>query len=371
MLPSLREERAATYSPFLPIHPRTRVVMQVPLTGIDADKGVDPLARSRHAARSSRRRSPAAIASCSGSPDWAMRWYALKVDYEMAGKDLIDSRQAVLADRARARRRAAGRLQLRAVPRREGAEDLEVEGQRPDHRRVADLRQPGEPVAVHVPEADGGQAAAFRRDPAHGRRLPRLPRRLSAPGMEGAARQSGLARPFRRAAGGRRRSSTAPTRRRRSRSRCCSTSPRSPTATTRRCCGASCAAMRRARRREPSAARQAGSTTPSPISAISSRRRSATARPTRSSARRWRASSAKLGDAAGGRERRGDPARALRHRAADPALSGPERQGRDAGAAGRLQRVLQHDLRRAARRGARAAARLVHRALRASRRRAR
>ncbi len=24
-------------------------------------------------------------------PDWAMRWYALGVDYEMAGKDLIDS----------------------------------------------------------------------------------------------------------------------------------------------------------------------------------------------------------------------------------------------------------------------------------------
>ncbi len=30
MLPSLREERAATYSPFLPIHPRTGVVMQAP-----------------------------------------------------------------------------------------------------------------------------------------------------------------------------------------------------------------------------------------------------------------------------------------------------------------------------------------------------
>ena len=24
-------------------------------------------------------------------PDWAMRWYALGIDYEMAGKDLIDS----------------------------------------------------------------------------------------------------------------------------------------------------------------------------------------------------------------------------------------------------------------------------------------
>ena len=39
MLPSLREERAATYSPFLPIHPRTRIVMQVPLIGVDPEKG--------------------------------------------------------------------------------------------------------------------------------------------------------------------------------------------------------------------------------------------------------------------------------------------------------------------------------------------
>ena len=30
MLPSFRDERAATYSPFLPVHPRTGVVMQVP-----------------------------------------------------------------------------------------------------------------------------------------------------------------------------------------------------------------------------------------------------------------------------------------------------------------------------------------------------
>ncbi len=33
MLPSLREERAATYSPFLPIDLRTGVVLQVPITG--------------------------------------------------------------------------------------------------------------------------------------------------------------------------------------------------------------------------------------------------------------------------------------------------------------------------------------------------
>src|ERR1700692_288380 len=90
MLPSLREERAGTYSPFLPIHPRTRIVMQVPLTGYDADKGVirwrDPLSGEDF-------ETPVTGGHCKlqWKPDWAMRWYALKVDYEMAGKDLIDS----------------------------------------------------------------------------------------------------------------------------------------------------------------------------------------------------------------------------------------------------------------------------------------
>ena len=90
MLPSLREERAGTYSPFLPIHPRTRIVMQVPLTGYDADKGVicwrDPQSGEDF-------ETPVTGGHCKlqWKPDWAMRWYALKVDYEMAGKDLIDS----------------------------------------------------------------------------------------------------------------------------------------------------------------------------------------------------------------------------------------------------------------------------------------
>src|ERR1700694_3500789 len=39
MLPSLREERAQTYSPFLPVSPRTGVVLQVPVTAHDAKAG--------------------------------------------------------------------------------------------------------------------------------------------------------------------------------------------------------------------------------------------------------------------------------------------------------------------------------------------
>jgi lysyl-tRNA synthetase, class I len=90
MLPSLREERAATYSPFLPICPRTGVVLQVPITAHDVKQGTvsydDPETRERVTV-------PVTGGHCKlqWKPDWAMRWIALGVDYEMAGKDLIDS----------------------------------------------------------------------------------------------------------------------------------------------------------------------------------------------------------------------------------------------------------------------------------------
>jgi lysyl-tRNA synthetase, class I len=90
MLPSLREERAATYSPFLPIHPRTGIVMQVPLLGHNAKAGTihwrDPDTGEEF-------ETPVTGGGCKlqWKPDWAMRWVALGVDYEMAGKDLIDS----------------------------------------------------------------------------------------------------------------------------------------------------------------------------------------------------------------------------------------------------------------------------------------
>jgi lysyl-tRNA synthetase class 1 len=90
MLPSLREERAATYSPFLPIDPNTGVVLQVPVIAHDARAGTityeDPNSGERVT-------TPVTGGRCKlqWKPDWAMRWVALGVDYEMAGKDLIDS----------------------------------------------------------------------------------------------------------------------------------------------------------------------------------------------------------------------------------------------------------------------------------------
>src|SRR6187431_225892 len=90
MLPSLREERAQTYSPFLPIDPKSGIVLQVPVVSHDAKRGTityeEPETQERFTV-------PVTGGRCKlqWKPDWAMRWVALGIDYEMAGKDLIDS----------------------------------------------------------------------------------------------------------------------------------------------------------------------------------------------------------------------------------------------------------------------------------------
>ena len=90
MLPSLGEERRATYSPFLPIHPETGVVMQVPIAERKLDAGTIVW---RDPATGKAFETPVTGGHCKlqWKPDWGMRWYALGVDYEMSGKDLIDS----------------------------------------------------------------------------------------------------------------------------------------------------------------------------------------------------------------------------------------------------------------------------------------
>lgn len=90
ILPTLGAERKATYSPILPIHPRTGVVMQVPIDQVDAQSGTvfwtDPESGLKFETAVT-----GGAAKLQWKADWAMRWYALDVDYEMSGKDLIDS----------------------------------------------------------------------------------------------------------------------------------------------------------------------------------------------------------------------------------------------------------------------------------------
>ncbi|MEO8927520.1 MAG: lysine--tRNA ligase [Caulobacteraceae bacterium] len=89
MLPTLGPERRATYSPFLPISPKTGRVLQVPtlerrvargtIVFEDEDGALTELPVTGGAVK------------LQWKPDWACRWAALGVDYEMSGKDLIDS----------------------------------------------------------------------------------------------------------------------------------------------------------------------------------------------------------------------------------------------------------------------------------------
>jgi lysyl-tRNA synthetase class 1 len=90
MLPSLREERAQTYSPFLPIDPQTGIVLQVPVISHDAKAGTITY---EHPDTENHVTTLVTGGRCKlqWKPDWAMRWVALGIDYEMAGKDLIDS----------------------------------------------------------------------------------------------------------------------------------------------------------------------------------------------------------------------------------------------------------------------------------------
>ena len=89
MLPTLREERRQTYSPVLPVSPSTGRVLQVPVEVVDPEAGMiaftdEDGARIEQSALGGR-------SKLQWKVDWAMRWVALGVDYEMAGKDLIDS----------------------------------------------------------------------------------------------------------------------------------------------------------------------------------------------------------------------------------------------------------------------------------------
>ncbi len=88
MLPTLREERRRTYSPVLPISPVSGKVLQVPIEVVDATAG---LIRFEEDGKTFEHCILSGGAKLQWKVDWAMRWVALDVDYEMYGKDLTDS----------------------------------------------------------------------------------------------------------------------------------------------------------------------------------------------------------------------------------------------------------------------------------------
>lgn len=88
MLPTLREERRKTYSPILPVSPKTHQVLQVPVEVVDAEAGIVRFEDHGDIVESCIFGGQSKL---QWKVDWAMRWVALGVDYEMCGKDLTDS----------------------------------------------------------------------------------------------------------------------------------------------------------------------------------------------------------------------------------------------------------------------------------------
>jgi len=89
IIPTLGEERRVSYSPFLPVCPTTGRVLLVPVVETDTDAGTIVYEDED----GNKIETPVTGGHCKlqWKPDWAMRWTALQVDYEMSGKDLIES----------------------------------------------------------------------------------------------------------------------------------------------------------------------------------------------------------------------------------------------------------------------------------------
>ena len=88
ILPTLGKERQKTYSPFLPICPNTGCVLEIPVKELKKKEFKIVFDNNGKDLETS-----ILDGNCKlqWKVDWAMRWYALDVDFEMYGKDLIES----------------------------------------------------------------------------------------------------------------------------------------------------------------------------------------------------------------------------------------------------------------------------------------
>ncbi len=89
ILPTLGPERRASYSPFLPICSKTGQVLQVPIVEKNLKAGT--VVYEEEDGKKTETLVTGGNCKLQWKVDWAMRWKALRVDYEMSGKDLIES----------------------------------------------------------------------------------------------------------------------------------------------------------------------------------------------------------------------------------------------------------------------------------------
>jgi lysyl-tRNA synthetase class 1 len=85
MIPTLGDERQQTYSPFLPISPKTGRVLYVPMKKVDAEAGT--ITFDDEDGEELTIPVTGGNTKLQWKPDFGMRWAALDVDFEMYGKD--------------------------------------------------------------------------------------------------------------------------------------------------------------------------------------------------------------------------------------------------------------------------------------------
>jgi len=88
ILPTLGKDRQKTYSPFLPVCPQTGKVLEIPVKKLDVKKSKIIFDNNGQELETNILNGDCKL---QWKVDWAMRWYALDVDFEMYGKDLIES----------------------------------------------------------------------------------------------------------------------------------------------------------------------------------------------------------------------------------------------------------------------------------------
>ena len=238
MLPTLGEERRATYSIFLPISPKTGRVLQVPVIKTDADAGT--IVYRDEDGTLVETPVTGGNVKLQWKADWAGRWFALDVDYEMYGKDLIPSAElsAKIVRSWAARRRRASTTSSSSTRKARRSPSPRATGSR--SRNGCAMRRPSRwrSTCSSSRGAPSGSTSTSSRarstiisPPSRSCRPRSRPRRWrTRPGTSMTARRRPTARPA-------------------STSACCSTSRAWRTPTARTCCGSTCAATCRAPRR--------------------------------------------------------------------------------------------------------------------------
>ncbi|MDC1096281.1 lysine--tRNA ligase [Pelagibacteraceae bacterium] len=94
ILPTLREERKKTYSPFLPICPDTGKVLEIPMIDLNKKNGKIVFDNNGKNLETEITNGKCKL---QWKVDWAMRWFTFDVDFEMYGKDLTES--AILSNK--------------------------------------------------------------------------------------------------------------------------------------------------------------------------------------------------------------------------------------------------------------------------------